>query len=116
MPTILVVEDDWATAEFLDLALWEAGYTVVHAATGETALLLIVTTHPDLVLSDLHLPGMDGYRLCQRLAADPHVAAIPRVLMSAGDHRTAHLLGITAFLAKPFTLTTLLRTMRRHIH
>ncbi len=103
MPTILVAEDDAATAEFIALVLMDAGCTVVHVQDGLAALARLPTVRPHLVLADFNMPGMDGGRLCQHLSADPRYQVTPYVLMSIWWHDAATRLPcVTAFLRKPF--------------
>lgn len=116
MTTILVVEDDWAVAEFITLVLEDAQYVVCLAADGLAALAVLTTVQPALVLADVQMPNMAGTTLCQRLAMDLRYQAIPRVLMSASDYSVAQVPYITAFLAKPFTIDVLLHTVQRYAH
>ncbi len=113
MATILVVEDDAATAAFLALALHDAEYAVVTAAHGQAALAHLVTLRPALILIEGEMLVLDGLRLCQQLAADPQYHAIPRVLMSIWRHDPAAYPCVTAWLPKPFTQAALLATIHR---
>ena len=64
---ILVVEDDPDTLELLTRALERAGYGVISASDGERAFELISSAHPDLVIMDVVLPGVDGFEVCRRI-------------------------------------------------
>lgn len=110
-PTILVVDDDRATATFLATALEDEGYGVL-VATGEAALRLAREHAPALILLDRRMPALDGPELARRLRADPRTAAIPLVLMSA-DPRTPEEVAdlLDGWLAKPFHLATLVATV-----
>lgn len=104
MTTVLVVEDEVAIADLLHDFLELEGYTVQQAASGTAALACLVAPLPDIVLSDIMLPGMSGVELCYALHANPTTRAIPVVLMSAGHH--LNLVGVPyhAFVPKPFVL------------
>src|SRR5262245_20213010 len=80
---ILLVEDDEAFRTLLLVALEREGYTVREAAHGRAALELIEREPPDLIISDLDMPGLDGHALCQRVRANPRLARIPFVILSA---------------------------------
>src|SRR5690606_23937872 len=72
MATILVVEDEYALAGLLRDMLQEEGYAVVLASNGSQALEQLAETRPDLILSDVMMPGMDGRALTRALRTDPH--------------------------------------------
>ncbi len=102
---VLVVEDHPDGAESLRLLLTLWGYEVRLAATGPDGLSLAREWLPDAILTDVGLPGLDGCRLAEALAADPLTAAIPVVGMSGyGDEATrrrAAECGFGALLTKP---------------
>ena len=76
--TVLVVDDDASIVHFLEMALEDAGYTVLAAVGGE-ALRVAHDRHPDVILLDLMMPGMDGIEVSHRLRADPATADIPLI-------------------------------------
>ncbi len=82
--TVVVVDDERPILELLQEVLEGEGYAVVTAADGMTALELVRTLRPALVLTDIMLPRMDGLTLCAQLQADPQTAHLPVLLMSAG--------------------------------
>jgi CheY-like chemotaxis protein len=107
MACILVVEDNRTIATVLQVALEDAGYRVLGARNGHEALHMLAQALPDLVLSDLRMPGMGGLELATRIHADPTMAAIRVVLMSAVTQPATN--GVyQAFLHKPFDLDELL--------
>jgi CheY-like chemotaxis protein len=112
--TILVVEDEPAIALVLRLVLEDEGFVVELAATGPAAWAQLTAHRPDLVISDLMLPGLSGAALLQRMQADPGLAAVPVLLMSAaaepGLPPAANYIG---FLRKPFELPILLQLIRQ---
>jgi CheY-like chemotaxis protein len=114
---VLVVEDDTPIRSFVAAALaFELGVRVVAAGDGAEALDRVAQQRPDLVLTDLRMPVMDGLALTRRLKADPATRAIPVVLMTAvGDRADAAAAGCDAFLPKPFELDELAGVVRHHL-
>ena len=100
---ILVVDDDPLSRQFLTEAVQSLGYTVLSAQGGEEALERVAEAHPDLVLTDLRMPGVDGLSLCQELAN--RWAELPVVVITAhGSVQTAVEAmqnGASDFLLKP---------------
>jgi CheY-like chemotaxis protein len=80
---IVVVDDDQVTLTMLLGLLIRAGYRVFTASDGETALEMISAERPGLVITDFLIPKMDGLALCSRIKADPGLARIPVVIMTA---------------------------------
>jgi serine/threonine-protein kinase PpkA len=80
---ILLVDDDEAFRTVAAMALEEAGYMVVEAADAFEALELLRELRPDVIISDLNMPLMDGQALCDRVRREPDLAAIPFVILSA---------------------------------
>jgi PAS domain S-box-containing protein len=121
--TILVVNDDEKMLDLLVELLRQEGYSVVSASDGARALELVSLLEPDVVLSDVVMPIMNGIELCRRLKQDPHTANIP-VLLFSGIRRSEHdtLEGLTAgaddYLDVPFRheelLVKLARLAERH--
>ena len=108
---ILVVDDHASVRAALQVVLEDAGYTVTTAADGREALDRILADRPDLVLTDLHMPVMDGRALLAELRA--RTLAVPVVLMSL-DTEVRSVAGIAhaaAALTKPFELDQLLQTV-----
>ena len=112
--TILVIEDDHDTLEFLELFLDMSGYQVQSAPTSERGLALAAAYPIEAVLLDRRLPDGDGIEVCRRLREQLGSAA-PIVLLTA-DHdpeleAAAHAAGATAFLRKPFAPEALLQQL-----
>jgi class 3 adenylate cyclase/CheY-like chemotaxis protein len=92
-----------------------SGYEVVTASSGDEALAKVRDTKPDMVLTDIVMPGMNGYELCRRLRADPATAFLPIVTVTASgaeEKREALDAGADDFVAKPFDKTELLARVR----
>jgi len=102
--TVLVVDDEPAIREFLTDVLVEAGYVVRTAPHGRAALTDVETTPPDLVLSDVFMPELDGWSLAAELRR--RFPTVQVVMMSA--YRPDFSVGQMRFIAKPFNLDALL--------
>jgi DNA-binding response OmpR family regulator len=103
---IIIVDDDRETREMLKMALELEGYEVSQAANG---LRLISTLHvdrPDLILLDVMMPGLDGWEVARRLAADESTQAIPIVFLTARageeDRHLGQEAGAVGYVVKPF--------------
>lgn len=105
MNHILIIDDDDATLKLASLYLSRAGYHTGECLDSMQALAAIASNPPDLVLCDIHLPGLDGYGLLSALRAQPGTEALPVILMTAhADHpgfRKGMKLGADDYLTKP---------------
>ena len=108
-PAILIVDDDQALCDVLIEILGDAGYAVQCAYDGEAAWTEIQIRSPDLVLSDITMPRLDGVGLARRLANSD--SRIPIVLMSAKPYDGAAV--DAAFIRKPFEVGILLACITR---
>lgn len=115
-PTILVVEDNIALNQLLSDLLTTEGYRVVRAHHGVEALEALRVHSPDLVLSDVVMPHMDGYTLLSKIRDDPRFLHLPVILLtgygSAEDHRRALEWGVEGYLSKPLDDRNVLETVR----
>lgn len=80
---VLLVDDDKEFRAVAALVLESAGYVVTEAPDGLAALEIMRAEAPDLIISDLHMPLMDGRMLCKRVRAETELAAIPFIILSA---------------------------------
>ena len=101
---ILLVEDDKFLRELMSKKLITLGYEVVSAADGESGLVMIKETKPDVVLLDLILPGINGFEVLEKAKQDPEIANIPVVILSnlgqTEDIEKGLALGAKDFLVK----------------
>jgi two-component system alkaline phosphatase synthesis response regulator PhoP len=101
---VLVVDDDVKTVELVKLYLSRDGYRVITANNGNEALKLARAQHPDLIVLDLMLPGMNGLDVCRTLRQDSDVPIIMLTAMTTDDDRLAGLnLGADDYVSKPFS-------------
>ena len=118
MKTILIVEDVALNRDLL-VQLLEERYRLLLAEDGLDALGRAAAAEPDLILMDLSLPRLDGWEATRRLKADPALARIPVVALSAhamrGDEERARATGCDDFLTKPIDEDMLFGTLERHL-
>src|SRR5256714_616383 len=122
--TILAVDDTPQNLRLLEALLGTDGYEVLTTTSGEEALRIVSERHPDLLLVDILMPGMDGYELCRRVRAGDKTRYLPVVLMTASmDQDKARALesGADDFVQKPVLqhelsvrVRSLLRIKRYH--
>jgi len=114
---ILVVDDQRTNAEMVAGLLRNLGYDVQISLDGAGALERVRSAPPDLLLSDIMMPLMDGYELCRRLRADPATALLPVILVTSADANTERIKGIEAgaddFLTKPVNWPELFGRVKR---
>ncbi|MDR7276015.1 response regulator [Catenuloplanes atrovinosus] len=116
MASILVAEDDDDVRMVVMAGLHRAGHSCTAAANGHAAWEAAAAQTPDLLVSDIDMPVMDGLSLCAKLRSDPRLARVPVILMSGsiipGDERMVRV-DATSCLRKPFTLTELRNCVAR---
>ncbi|HYW56280.1 MAG TPA: response regulator [Polaromonas sp.] len=106
MPLIVVMEDDAATRTLVASVLRKNGYDVLSADNGLSGLELVRNNKPDLVISDVQMPTMDGFAMLQALRADPAIFATPVILLTSLQERAHMRIGMTSgaddYITKPF--------------
>ena len=108
-PLVLIVDDEPHIRELLAFALGKAGLDTREAADGETALLLIESHPPDLVVLDINMPRMDGLEVCRRVRARADIGQceLPILFLSSRDEEIDRVLGIELgaddYVTKPFS-------------
>lgn len=114
--TILVTEDDPDAREVLSVILAAEGLAVITAEDGQQALRLIERTPPDLIITDIQMPNLDGIELIKRLRAHPQLHRVPIVVLSAvsgGIADDAIKAGANQTTPKPMQLDALLGLIRQ---
>jgi DNA-binding NarL/FixJ family response regulator len=103
---LLVVEDNYRLLQAIRVCLSKAGFEVMTARGGEEAFERIAETIPDLVVSDIMMPGTDGFSLAAQIRANPRTDLIPIVFLTARDTKQDRIAGfkagVDAYLVKPF--------------
>ncbi len=105
-PRVLVVDDDATLLRLyeLEISTWDLDLDIVKAGNGFEALIRIGEQRPDVLISDLSMPGMDGFRMIRTLRADPAYGAMAIVVVSGLDRNTVHAMGLpedVPFFPKP---------------
>jgi two-component system cell cycle response regulator DivK len=117
MKTILIADDKATSRELVRTVLEKSSYTVVEASDGIEALRNARESRPDLIILDLHMPGLDGFGVIEEIRRDPDLAATPVMALTAsamqGDRERALSAGFTAYIAKPIPLSMLRSEVKR---
>jgi adenylate cyclase len=114
-PLILVVDDLAQNVRLLEAVLSPKGFRVAAASSGEQALDVLSKEHPDVVVLDILMPGMDGYEVCRRIRQDPGTAFLPVIMITAsGEEEKIRAIeaGADDFVSKPFDQAELLARVR----
>ena len=113
--TILVADDESHILSVVSLKLRNAGFNVICAHDGQEAYEMAISEKPDLLITDYHMPGLNGLEVCQKLREDPTFKTLPAIMLSArGYHLTESELqqsGISQMISKPFSPRQLLSTV-----
>lgn len=113
---VLIVDDDAALSEMLQIVLRQEGFRTVRAASGDAALAEFHRSHPDLVLLDLMLPGMDGVEVCRQLRQH---SGVPIIMLTAKSDTADVVAGLEAgaddYVAKPCKTQELVARIRTRL-
>ena len=113
---ILVVEDDPSASRLVGYTLEQEGYQVITASDGLEGVRKARDEHPDLIILDIMLPGLDGYEVCQQLRKEPETAKLPILMLSAKareiDKDTGLKIGADDYLAKPADPSTIIAKVK----
>lgn len=120
MKRILVADDSAATRSLITAALAELeNVQVERVSTGIEAIKMLSTTSIDLVLTDIHMPEINGLELVRFIKSDERLRSIPVIVISTeaaeDDRQRARSLGADDYLPKPFTALQLQHTINRHL-
>jgi CheY-like chemotaxis protein len=117
--TILIVDDAPVNLKLTDILLRKEGYTVHATGDAEQALGLLRTLHPDLMLVDIQLPGMNGLELTRRIKRDSSTRDIVVVALTAcamkGDDERAFRAGCDGYITKPIETSSLAKRVREYL-
>jgi two-component system cell cycle response regulator DivK len=116
---ILVIEDQEDNRRIMRDLFTNAGYEVIEATNGEEGVTLAETQHPDLILMDIQLPGIDGYETTRRIKINPDLSGITIIAVTSyalsGDDAKAFEAGCDGYVAKPFRPRELLAKVREFV-
>jgi DNA-binding response OmpR family regulator len=114
---VLVVDDEQDIVAALKFRLEASGYEVIPSYDGEDGLQKARSVSPDLIISDVMLPKIDGYKMCSLLKKDSRYASIPVIMLTAraqeNDKQTGVQAGADIYLTKPFESHVLLTHVRQ---
>ena len=114
--SILVVDDDQSLRELLRLHLSSAGYEVSTASDGIEAGYAVLKSPPDLIITDVNMPHMDGYAFVEALKSDSSLPKIPVIfLTSMDDFERGRQLGAVGYITKPVRADRLLAVVAEHL-
>lgn len=116
MMKVLLVEDNPSQMELMDTYLRESGHIVIRLSEPKSAFNKVIEQKPDVVITDVVMPGMSGFELCRQLKNNAATANVPIVICSSKDQEIDRLWGMrqgaAAYLTKPFSREQLLRTIQ----
>jgi two-component system cell cycle response regulator DivK len=122
MRNVLVVEDNDMNMQLVEYLLEQGGYHIAKASSGEEALAAVhdpATPPPDLILMDIHLPGMDGLSVVRELKSNPRTTHIPILALTAhamrGDRDRFLEAGCDEYISKPIDMKTFLATIEKYV-
>lgn len=112
--TVLIVEDEFAIADLLEMALTDEGYRVTRAANGREGLERLAKDPPDLVITDFMMPVLDGAGFLQTMRSIESHRELPCIIISSMPESSvrARIDGYAAFLRKPFQLAEMIRAAK----
>ena len=110
MAKILIIEDNEQNLYLETFILQKNGHEIIQARNGESGIALAAQTHPDLILLDIQLPGMDGYTVAEELRKNPRIVNIPIIAVTSyamtGDRERILDAGCTSSIEKPINPDT----------
>jgi two-component system, sensor histidine kinase and response regulator len=116
---ILVVDDQVSIAKLLVTILGPLGYEIISVTSGRLALETLEGQAVDLILLDVLMPEMDGFKICHRIRLQPQLAEVPIIFLSAADDKTfivrALEAGAVDYVTKPFNEAELISRVRTHL-
>lgn len=115
---VLVIDDSNTIRRSAEVFLTQAGYDVILAEDGFSALTKITEHHPDIIFVDVMMPRLDGYQTCALIKRSAKFRTTPVVMLSSKngifDRARGRLVGSDEYLTKPFTRDDLVQAVRQH--
>ena len=116
---VLVVEDNEMNMQLFEYLLEESGFMILKATSGEDALKMVDEELPDLILMDIHLPGMDGLSVVRELKNNSRLQNIPILALTAhamrGDKDRFLQAGCDGYISKPIDIKTFIPSIQKYI-
>lgn len=116
MGTVLVVEDTPSEMELLSHYLRESGYSVINAVSAKEGLNKAIELKPDVIVTDVVMPGMSGFELCRSLRKHPETQQVPIIICTSKGQEIDRLWGMRqgadVYITKPFTREQLIRAVK----
>gem|GEM_PF-1660618 len=117
--TLLYIEDNPNNLKFMELLFEPENYQLISAHTAELGITMVLDYHPDLILMDINLPGMDGFEALDKLKRNPQTQDIPVIALSAdamaSTVQLGHASGFADYLTKPVDINVLLKAVAKHL-
>lgn len=119
MTRVLIVEDNEKNRYLISFILKSEGFDLIEAITGEEGVDKAISEHPDLIIMDIQMPGIDGYEATRRIRASPAGEKVPIVALTSyamtGDRERALAAGCTGYVEKPINPDTIIDEIRRYL-
>ncbi|MEE9911916.1 MAG: response regulator [Deltaproteobacteria bacterium] len=116
MAKILIVDDEKDIADLISYNLEREGFTTIKAFDGGQVLAVVKSQKPDLIVLDLMLPGMNGLDICKRIRANPEIAHVPIIMLTAKGDEMDKIIGLEIgaddYITKPFSVKELVARVR----
>ncbi len=116
MPTVLIIDDTISQLELINCYLQESGYMAIKAVDPKDGFEKAMIYQPDVIITDVVMPGMSGFELCRKLKREPKTQKSHIIICSSKNGEIDRIWGMrqgaSAYLTKPFTKQDLLRTLR----
>lgn len=116
MPKILIVDDEKDIVDLISYNLEKERFSTVKAYDGETALKLVKTQKPDLIILDLMLPKMNGLDVCRAIRHNPETVGLPIIMLTAKSEEVDKIIGLEVgaddYVTKPFSIKELIARVR----
>jgi phosphate regulon transcriptional regulator PhoB len=116
MPKILIVDDEKDIVDLISYNLEKERFSTVKAYDGETALKLVKTQKPDLIILDLMLPKMNGLDVCRTIRHNPETVGLPIIMLTAKSEEVDKIIGLEVgaddYVTKPFSIKELIARVR----
>ncbi len=120
MPLVLIVDDSPTEQHVISAALEKYGFETVVASDGAAAIAIAELRHPDLILMDIVMPGMNGFQATRQLSKNPATATIPVVMITTKDQETDKVWGLrqgaVEYLMKPIDDATLVAAVQANLN